>query len=108
VSQTPPPKKVKAAPSVSFDPPLPGPNVPHTTEVIITGAISGNNPQCRVIGLVRDHFVIPTFEYDTTTGVFKIRIVAGLIWDDNLYVVTVWSDDSAASGSIFLDTRPVG
>ena len=92
----------------TFDKPLPGLNVPHLLETVITGTVPGANPRCRVIGLVRDHFVVPDFSVEMSTGKFKIIIAGALLWDDNLYVVTVWSDDAADSARAFLDTRPPG
>ena len=107
MSQTPTPKKAMATAGTTFDP-LPGPNVPHLTETVVTGKVPGTNPKCRVIGLIRDHFVIPEFSAEMGTGIFKIIIAGGLLWDDNLYVVSVWSDDPADSARAFLDTRPPG
>jgi hypothetical protein len=107
VSQTPTPKKAMATAGTTFDP-LPGLNVPHLSETVITGNVPGTGPQCRVIGLINDHFVIPTFSVETGTGKFKIIVAGGLLWDNNLYVVSVWSDDPADSARAFLDTRPPG
>jgi len=108
VSQTTTPKKVKAIIETTFYPPVPGPNANHTTNIEIKGNCPPPNAQCRVIGLVRDHFVIATFVWDNMTGDFTLTIPGGLLWDDNLYVVSIWSDDAAASGGIFIDTRPPG
>ena len=108
MSQTSAPKKVKAILETTFDPPLPGPNANHTTDIVIKGTVPGPNPQCRIVGLVRDHFVICRFEVNMSTGDYILTITGGLLWDDNLYVVTIWSDDGAASGGIFIDTRPPG
>ena len=92
----------------TFDTPLPGLNVPHLSETVLQGAVPGANPHCRVIGLVRDHFVVPDFSVEAGTHRFKIIIAGGLLYDDNLYVVTVWTDDPADSARAFLDTRPPG
>jgi len=92
----------------TFDTPLPGPNVPHMSETVITGIVPGTKPQCRVIGVISDHFVVPDFQVEMSTGKFKIIIAGGLLWDENLYLVSVWSDDPDDSAKAFLDTRPRG
>jgi hypothetical protein len=106
VSQTTPtPTKKTTYAAATFNPPLPGPNLDHTNTTTITGQIDGNNPQCRLMGVSQNHFILLNCAFGLD-GKFTITISGGLLWDDTLYVLIVWSDTS--SGSIFLDTRPPG
>ena len=57
-----------ASRKVKFNPPLPAPNVSHLIDIVIIGTVEGNNPACRVKGLISDDVVMPTFTVDITAS----------------------------------------
>jgi len=93
--------------AVTFDQPVPGPNVPHFQTTVVTGNVDGNSPQCSVVALIQPHPVLPAFAVGLG-GAFQVTIAAGQLQDNNLYRLTVWSEVPGSTGSIQLDTRPVG
>jgi len=93
--------------AVTLNPPLPGPNVPILQPTIVTGNVDGISPNCKVVGIIVQHPVLPAFAVGLD-GSFRVTIAAGQLMDNNLYRLTIWSDDTGSSGSIDLDTRPAG
>jgi hypothetical protein len=93
--------------AVTFNPPLPGPNLPIQQTTVVTGIVEGDNPNCSVVGLIQQHPVLPAFAVGID-GAFQVTITAGQLMDNNLYRLSVWAGDPSSSGSILLDTRPAG
>jgi hypothetical protein len=93
--------------AVTFDPPLPGPNLPILQPTVVTGTVDGDDAVCSVDGVTVQHHVLSAFALGID-GAFRVTIAAGLLMDNNLYRLKIWSNNTGSSGQIDLDTRPAG
>jgi|GEM_PF-2744534 len=93
--------------AVTFNPPLPGPNLPILQPTIVTGTVDGDDALCSVDGVTVQHHALSAIAVGLDRT-FQVTIAAGQLMDNNLYRLKVWSNSTGSVGAIDLDTRPAG